>query len=142
MCDKMEWNILWNPADPTLRWIRREDVIGCTVRNSNIGPDEIEFQLISSESRVRWWKGIRVVTRGEIQLGVSEFQDDVREGAILRFNVGQILPHRLQFWKAKFLGIHTCMYELDLSSMPGGFGGNRVIFDWFRDEKLPGDVIS
>lgn len=138
MCRPMRWDRLWPGSGPLL-WINCEDVITCRTEQTGLGPHEVEFQLQFDEPALTWWKGIRVVTHGDFfnperQWGTSEVQDDVRSGAVLRFSVEDIRPHRLQVWKAKLFGVHTCMYELDLGEMPETFRGHRVVFGWFRDD--------
>lgn len=137
MCDAIEWDVLWPSTGPLL-WIGCEDVITCRTEDTGLAPDEVEFQLRFVEADLSWWKGIRVVTRGdfwhpEVQLGTSEVQDSQRIGAVLRFNLNDVQPHLLQIWKAKFLGTHTCMYQLELAAMPPSFNGRRVVLGWYRD---------
>ena len=118
------WGDSWN----------HEDTIELTVEDGVCRPDEIEFVLASRNDSdpVRWWKGLRLVTTGGIQIGMSETQDDQHKGPAMSLNVADIDDKKIELWKAKFLGVHTGMYDLDLSLL-AGFGGRRFTFLWLQD---------
>jgi hypothetical protein len=66
-------------------------------------------------------------------MGISKTQDDIHTGAILVYSMESLLNAKLQLWKAKAFGVHTCMYELNIDNMPPAWAGTRITFNWFRD---------
>ena len=53
MCSRMDWNVLW-PGSGPLRWIRNEDVIGCSIAIRPDRPDLLaaEFDAATFKRRV------------------------------------------------------------------------------------------
>jgi hypothetical protein len=135
MADPMPWSIFF-PPPPTLQWIRNEDIITMQQEPGACEPDEIQFVLGSSNPQLTWWKQLRIVGDGErLVLGSSEFQDEVRRGAIIQLPIAQLSGKSMQLCKAKMFGVHTCMYDLAFNTAPRGLlvSGVRLSFDWFRD---------
>jgi hypothetical protein len=93
--------------------------------------DRVEIVLTSGPN-VRWWKGIEVwdAARDTI-IGSLSTQDDDHGPKSMVFRVDQLRDAYLVFLKAKFLGIHTAMYELQ--ERLGTQGGKRLSFLWDRD---------
>jgi hypothetical protein len=114
----------WNP----------EDTIRLNVEDGVCGAENIEFVLTSATDPepIRWWKGLRLITTDGLLVGVSETQDNVHTGATILLDVANLADKKLELWKAKFLGVHTGMYDLDLSVL-SGFGGKRFTFLWLKD---------
>jgi hypothetical protein len=112
----------------------QEDLITLRAEAGACRISDIEFVLTSEAGgdQVRWWKGLRLVAPKDIQLGVSETQDDQHTGAVMVIPATELGDKKLQIWKAKFLGIHTGMYELDLAPL-ATFNGFRFTFHWFKD---------
>ena len=135
MADHMPWSIFF-PPPPTPGWIRDEDVITLVQEPGACEPDQIQFVLSSSNPEVRWWKQLRIVANGEhLVLGSSEFQDDLRGGAVIQLPIADLSGKSLQLCKAKMFGVHTCMYDLPFDEAPPGLlvPGGRLAFDWFCD---------
>ena len=133
MCRTINWSHFQSPR---LLWLPpggQEDVIAVAPPNrSAYGAGFVEFELISDPS-VRWWKGLIPVASNGQRMGISETQDDIHTGAVLVHSMASLRDAKLQLWKAKAFGAHTCMYELNINSMPAAWSGTRITFNWFRD---------
>ena len=83
---------------------------------------------------VTWWKGL--VVRGWNGEVVAELDTQDSNHGPACVLVKDSLIKQVEFWKAKFLGIHTLMYTMkgidvirpDLNTFYDG-----VVFDWTRD---------
>jgi hypothetical protein len=137
---RMEWtNFGFDPSglmpDAALTWLPgREDFVELTVSRGACAPENVEIGLTSQADGdpVRWWKGLRVLSREGNQLGVSETQDNNHSGGIMLFPASSLPGMKLELWKAKLFGIHTGMYDLPLDPLER-WGGTRFIFNWVRD---------
>ena len=138
MATPVPWSIVFPPPNP-LRWIGTppEDIITLTQQRGATDPGSIQFVLGSSNPRITWWKQLRIVGDGErLVLGSSEFQDELRRGAIIELALPQLSGRAMQLCKAKTFGVHTCMYELSFDAAPPGLliPGALLSFDWFCDD--------
>lgn len=136
MADPMPWSIFF-PFPPTPVWIRDEDVISLVQESGATEPGAIQFVVGSSNPEVTAWKQLRIVGDGErLVLGSSEFQDEVRTGAIIQLRISDLAGRSMQLCKAKTFGVHTCMYDLPFDAAPPGLllPGGRLSFDWFCDD--------
>lgn len=99
-------------------------------------PNAIEF-VLQSTLNVTWRKGIRLVNTGGTDFGEASTRDSDHGPNSLRVPfIPQVLANaKLQFTKAKTLGVQTGMYEVgDLVQ----FKGKRLLFEWRRD--FPGEA--
>lgn len=102
------------------------DVIHMSVSNDRgVPPYEVEIQL--QLSGVSWWKGIQ---SGPIVLCQAQ---DNQKLSIARFSLSDLQKKGLQLWKAKFLGVHHQMYNVEDASKEMG-GGKTYSFVWLRDK--------
>jgi hypothetical protein len=111
-----------------------------------MGPDEIWISLLTDRLRdTWWWKGLHVVDINGHTLGTLEAQES-NHGGTLRFtDVYALTGARVVFSKAKLLGVHTDMYQLDLGELwnrrDNDSGCRRIVrieFEWFQDSFIPG----
>ena len=117
------------PFPPTPVWIRDDYVISLVQESGATEPGAIQFVVGSSNPEVTAWKQLRIVGDGErLVLGSSEFQDEVRTGAIIQLRIFDLAGRSMQLCKAKTFGVHTCMYDcrlmrhlLDYSCQAPGF---------------------
>lgn len=92
-------------------------------------PDSLEI-VFSTAPNIRWWKEIQIIDGQNHRIGSLACQDDDHGPKSTSFHRSQVAGAKLQFHKAKFLGIHTGMYELsDLESRVG----SRLSFTWLED---------
>ena len=93
-----------------------------------IEPGQMQFRLIAAPN-VRWWKEIQIF---DGFAKAQDFtQDDRKCTMVLTVNTRDLSGSGvLIFSKAKFLGIHTGMYEIHNLRQ---FDGRRLDFTWTRD---------
>ena len=92
-----------------------------------VGANEVEVVLTTAPN-VTWWKEIMAFDKKATALAWIQTQDNAHGPVAMRLDV--TLTDSIVFSKAKFLGIHTAMYQvLDLASRRG----KRVIFNWRSD---------
>ncbi len=120
-------NITWPDLDSRHR-LRDGDVI--RTRYTDIDPEMIEF-VVELGPGVNWWKGLSVVNDAGVNLGEVGCQDSARRSYVLSFAFEDVeVGGKLLLHKAKFLGVHTAMYELaDL----GQARGKQVRLRWMAD---------
>jgi hypothetical protein len=106
------------------------DVINVTIQENAVDPATVEFVLEAADN-VRWWKGINVPD-GEGSSWEIWTQDDTKSGRVSLWAHQVHHGQKLEFRKAKALGVHTGMYRLgDLGRLNPGA---RVTFRWVQDE--------
>jgi hypothetical protein len=118
-------------------------------RNYNVGNRDIVVFTFDTGLAVDWWKELKVETidrsgvltvhrleRENGQFTVPDLRGLGTTGGPPSISVRASEVSRVVFSKAKFLGIHTEMYEL--ASKPGctlgSLGGQTIAFNWTQDE--------
>src|SRR5262245_49544154 len=90
----------------------------------------VEF-VLRTDPGIGWWKEIKVVDRRGRELGRRDLEPGMhRPTTPLIIPVRALDGARVIFSKAKFLGIHTEMYEMHGCSSQAG---RRLTFTWRRD---------
>lgn len=138
MAERIDWNSFvvrsWGqvsrPITPLGGAPSQEDEIFLERTPGAVDPGFVEI-VLRTENHITWWKGIRVWVRdgGE---GAIETLNAYHGPAVLRIGVDLLAGGRLELQKAKLLGVHTGMYELDLGAIAGR-AGTRFAFTWVRD---------
>ncbi|MEV6965115.1 DUF4157 domain-containing protein [Hamadaea sp. NPDC051192] len=117
--------------------VSREDSV-TVVQGSASSPAAIEFTLASAPG-VTSWKGLRLVSPdGAVVDSTSTGDADHGPTAVLSLPSNQAGTVRLRLFKAKLFGIHTGMYELELT----GQAGNRLDLEWTRDKHSGGRFLG
>src|ERR1039458_5403772 len=73
-----------------------------------------------------WWKGIQSGSKV-----LCECQDE-KSNPTATLSLDTLYADGLQLWKAKFLGVHTQMYNI-VNPRSWAQGGKEYLFIWFRD---------
>lgn len=95
------------------------------VTKNACSPEYIRIGLMLGPG-VTWWKGIQldeivvVQCQGTQNYSVSQVGYEVFKS------------RHLNFWKAKFFGVHTPMYTV-ADAITTMQGGNQYIFKWLKD---------
>jgi hypothetical protein len=100
---------------------------------SNGSPGKITFCL-SSARNITWWKGVKVFGDDSWNtIGLIETQDSSHGPVCITLDVGQFQAgkSRLEFWKAKFGGVHTDMIHYSFD--PFQYAGKQLSFIWKTD---------
>lgn len=84
------------------------DKINTSQSNNEIG--KIQFTLEDSP-KITWWKGIKVFDAHNNMISLVAMQDhDHGPDSTKEFTTAQFSDViRVELWKAKFLGVHTCV---------------------------------
>jgi Tectonin domain len=127
----------------TVEWFKLEEGLrlsdGDVIKLVSVEPGDpnvIEFAL-QSTLNVTWRKAIRLVNTGGMQFGEAYTRDsDHGPNAFRASFFPQVMANaKLEFTKAKTLGVQTGMYQVgDLAQ----FKGKRLLFEWRRD--FPGNA--
>jgi hypothetical protein len=129
MPSDIDWSMLdhdLSRQEPRGLW---EDRIGFGVeRIADPNRLEICFRVLPE---IDWWKSVQVRNASDKVLLMLETQDEDRGPKCGSLDVRNLAGARIQFHKAKGLGIHTGMYQLppDLTAR----GGTRIFFRWDED---------
>lgn len=93
--------------------------------------DELVVVTLRSAPSVTWWKGIHVYgPDDETVIGLLSTTDQDHGPSRRRFRVAE-LGTRLEFLKARFLGVHTGVGRPCWDPRP--LAGHEVVFTWRRD---------
>ena len=100
-----------------------------TTRVERGTPGQVQLRLHAAEN-VRWWKEIKMFGRSGNAIGQDYTVDDRKSTVVLTFTTADLDGAALVFSKAKFLGIHTGIYEVhNLARLDGQLRE----FEWIRD---------
>jgi hypothetical protein len=105
------------------------DIVQVKLENNKVNQSQIEV-VIEASGYVLWWKGVGVhAANGKYyEVGTPGM---TRRDSMLLSAYDVMTAKFIQLGKAKFLGTHTGVYEIeDLSSL---HGGQRVTFTWVQD---------
>jgi hypothetical protein len=110
--------------------LRDFDRFGVDIREEPAAPNELSITLATGPN-ITWWKSIKLSDRLTGNRIVEEETHDADHGPrSITVNVAQVDSAKLVLCKAKFLGIHTEMYEVyELREMLG----RRVSLTWRTD---------
>jgi hypothetical protein len=102
------------------------DRINLVIEGNDLPSDRVQLRLRTQPGM--WFKGVESHAGGIVKL---ESEDGHTTNA-MALRAGELGGATIILVKAKFLGVHTPMYEL-----PGGalkpLLGRRVLFDWMSD---------
>lgn len=131
-------------AHPVLTWssfpqVSGEDRIELTIQRDAWWLQAGEIRIcLSSATGVTWWKAVKVFdpTHPDFQSWASTQDANHGPSCLTTWIYPGIPEYKMEFWKAKFLGIHTPMYEMapgSLASISGLGYGTQVNLLWTRD---------
>jgi len=117
--------------------VSREDDV-TIVRGNASNPAAIEFTLATAPD-VTSWKGLRLVSAdGSVVDSANTSDSSHGPTAVMSLPSNQAGTVRLRLFKAKLFGIHTGMYELELT----GEAGKRLDLEWTRDKHSGGRFLG
>jgi hypothetical protein len=89
-----------------------------------VDPNNVGVMLYTAFPR--WWKGVQSGTEVLCQI-----QDDEKP-TVAKLPLKTLLTDGLQLWKAKFLGVHTPMYNIE-DPASWAQGGMVYFIAWIQD---------
>jgi hypothetical protein len=126
--EKIDWPS-FDDVLPDSGWPQNNcDIVHVDIQHGAVDPGQIELALDVGTSVV-WWKGVGIGLDNGKYYEISTAQD--RHDSISLDAYDVMTARYILLGKAKFLGLHTGMYELnDMSALQGG---DRVSFQWAQD---------